>query len=410
MANLAVPISDTTIVEGQTDHPGLHSEERDYIETLRNAVNSMSGTSTLGDFGRVSLDSFAGATDDAKLTAALTATAGDTYPRGIQLTNRLYTFTTANRLPFEGMKIFGPDGHSNPERGSGTSSAGEINLNFAGAWFAPTATVFQTTFQSLTFVGGSGAWVIGGTGVWYQLRMRDIYATGLRSVIGSIATKALFTAVCLDGDWEINNCVDLFLHAGGSDNKFLWSCCLVDSNVSNVGSGQAHLWYDGMDKTPTSGLYITAEQDWSAIRVTGNAYGSSSNNEGGPLDFYSAIIEGRNEGAPSYGALVRVEGGSAIFHGAAFNFAMSDPSNAGLGRTDQAVIEHTGGQLIVDSCTYDRATGVAETVPFVRAASNGDCHINRILRSERGGLWTGRPRYLDTGTGTVFADASVTVI
>lgn len=363
-----------------------------------------SGTSfDLGALGKIFIDAFPG-DDDAKLTEALRLSAAGTYPRGVQLSNRLHTFSQANRTPWEGMKIFGPDGHSNPERSAGAKGAGRVHLNMNGPWFAATGQVFQTTLQSLAFTGSSGASVIGGGGNWYQLRMRDIYSSGLKSLVGSLAQKALLTACQFDGDWELNNAYDLHFHAGGSDNTFWPAGGLIDSGTGYAGSGQAHLWFDGMDKSTVGPLYITAQSDWSAIRVTGNAWGASSNNEGGPLFFSGLRIEGRNEGASSFGSLVRVEGGIAFFHGCAVNFAMSDPSNAALGRKDLGVFQHTGGQLVVDTCTYDRASGVAESVPYVYAGSNGDCIIKNIVRSERGGGWTGRPVVKKVGSGSVFTD------
>lgn len=367
-----------------------------------------SGTSfDLGALGKVFIDAFPG-TDDQKLTAALAEAQKFNPSRGVQLSNRVHTFTQANRVPFEGMKIFGPEGHSNPERGGAAQAAGRVHLNMNGPWFAASGQVFQVTLQNLAFTGSSGASVIGGGGNWYQLRMRDIYSSGLKSLVGSLSQKALLTACQFDGDWELNNAYDLHFHAGGSDNTFWPAGGLVDSNTAYAGSGQPHLWFDGMDKSFVGPLYITAQGDWSAIRVTGNAWGASSNNEGGPLLFSGLRIEGRNENASSFGSLVRVEGGIAFMHGCAVNFAMSDPSNAALGRKDLAVIQHTGGQLVVDTCTYDRAKGVAETVPFVYAGSNGDCTVKTIVRSERGGGWTGRPRVQKAGTGSLFTDETTT--
>jgi hypothetical protein len=99
-----------------------------------------------------------------------------------------------------------------------------------------------------------------------------------------------------------------------------------------------------------------------------------------------------------------------IFRDCWIAYAMASPSTPGHSPTDAGVIHHSGGGLLVTGCTYDRATGVAETVPFVYANSSGPTRVNNIFIAGRGGAWTGLPRVLDVGSGTVTADASVTVV
>lgn len=406
MADLNVALSDTSIVLGQADHPGLHTEERDYLETLRQWSRTVGGTSTLGDYGTVSLDSFAGADDDAKLTAALSATAADTYPRAIQLGNKAYTFATMNRLPFEGMKIMGPRGFGNPERG-GDKMAGRVNLTGTGAWFAPTSQVFTVSMWNLAFVGGSNASVIGGTANWYCLHMRDIYSSGLKSLVGSQATAATLTACTFDGAWEINNCYDGAFHFKGSDNTFWPQGMLLDSGAPFVGSGQAHIWCDSMDKSTIGPLYITAEGDWCAIRHDGAAFGSSSTNQG--IVYYSGIrVEGRNPGAYSDGSIFRMNGGIAHISQCSINYGMGNPTVVGHAAGD-GVIHQVGGQLFVNQVTYDRATGVAETVPFVWWNGTGFCSVKQVAKASRGGAWTGKPRVSVPTAATADLDIDLSV-
>lgn len=390
----------SVVVDSGTGHP---------IYTV--SSTSSGGTGSAADFGSVVLDSFSGATDDIKLTAAIAYASAQTYPQTIQLLARQYNFATAGRQGYEGMRIQGPPGYGNPERGA-DKMPGRVNITGAGAWFAPTTEVFSASFHQLSFTGNSGAWVIGGTANWYCLSMRDIFSAGLRSVVGSVAQKALLTAASFTGDWEINNCYDMAFHLGGSDNVFWSDGMLLDAGTAYVGSGNAHIWFDGMDKSYVGPLYITAEGDWSAIRHTGNATNNVSNNQGGPITYYGLRIEGRNNSASSYGRLISVEGGIAKFHNCAFNFAMSDPSNASLGRTDLGVIMHTGGQLSVIGGNYDRATGVAETVPFVYTnvtSSRSKCIVKETTTSARGGAWTGLPRVTKAAAGVENRDTDSTV-
>lgn len=343
-------------------------------------------------YGVVFLDSFAGADDDTKLTAALTAVTGDTYPRAIQLSARAYTFNTA-RSAFDGLRIIGPDGYSNPERGGGSKSTMRIALGMSGAWITSNGTNYQVSLHNLTFVGGSNSSVLAGT--FYCLSMKNIFSSGLRSVLGTQASKLLLTAATFSGDWEINNCYSGAFHLGGSDNTFWTNGMLLDSstafNTAGAANGQYHLWLDGMEKTTVGPVYITCEGGWGGVWVSGSAFGSTSNNQGGPIIITGAKIEGRNAGAPCNGANVRVDGGIVTLRDCWVSYGMANTSAFGNG--DLGVIHHSGGQLNVAGCTYDHASSVAETTPWVYTTSNADCIVSSTFRASKGGAWTGRPRF-----------------
>lgn len=372
------------------------NEMEEGIET----AHVLNSAGTAGDFGAVLLDAFSGANADAKLTAALSAVASETYPRTIQLTNQEYAFSTGNRVAFEGMRIAGPPGISTPER-SGTKMGSRITLSMNGPWFHNNGIdVFSATFRNLSFVGtGTNATVLGqaGSGGWSNLSMSGIYASALRSVLGTQATKVSITGASFTGDWEVNNCYNGAFHLGGTSNV-LWSDgMLLDSgtsfNSTGGAAGQFHIWCDGLDKSYIGPVNVIAEGNWGAIRVTGSAFNSTSASQGGPVTFNGLRIEGRSPTAPCNGSLVRVEGGIVELNSCWLGYAMSSPTSMGHSPADAGVVHHSGGQLDVAGCTYDRASSVAETVPFVYTASNADCIINRTKRAARGGTWTGRPRF-----------------
>jgi hypothetical protein len=379
-----------------------------------------SGTSTTSDFGAVLLDSFTGADDDAKLDSALSTLAAETYPRTLLLTNRQYTFATVNRVPFEGMRIRGPHGYSNPERSSASKSPNRVRLTGTGAWFTATSQVFQVSFSNLSFTGGTNAWVLGSTsdsvGNWYCLQMRDIFTSGLKSVIGSQAQKVLITAAQFDGAWEINNCYNGAFHLGGSDNTLWPAGMLLDSgtafNTAGSANGQYHIWCDFLEKSYIGPIYVTCEGAWNGVRVSGPAFNTTASNQGGPLVFHGSRIEGRNENAPCNGSVVRQEGGMVILRDCWIGYGMASPTTPGHTPADAGMVHHSGGTLIVDGCTYDRATGVAETVPFVYTSSTGDCMVSKTMHGATTGAWTGRPRVgLKTGnTENRIVDATVTNI
>lgn len=340
--------------------------------------------------GLVWVDSFAGASDDARLTAAMTAVAAETYPRGIAHSNRLYTYNTTSRVPFEGMRIVGPRGYSNPERGGG-HHAWEARLTGSGPWFAAGSQTFSVTFENMVLNGNNNSNVYFLSGNYYCLAIHNLYSSGMKSVFGTLTDKLLITASSWWGDFEMNNAYDCQLHVGGSDNRLFMDGGLIDSGAGYGGSGNAHMWFDGTDKTRVGALYFTAEADWSAIRVSGNAADTTGNNQGGPVVFTGCTIEGRNESQPCYGSLVRVEGGVAKFRDCDFNFAMSSPATMGHTPADAGVLMHTGGKLEVLGANYDRATGVAATVPFVYTtgpSSLAKVTVEDVTTTARGGTWT----------------------
>lgn len=384
------------------------------------AAQTMAQASSGGtaDFGAVPLDSFAGATDDAKLTAAMSAVAADTYPRAIQLTNRDHAFSQINRTAFSGLRIMGPRGYGNPERNGGTKMSSRISLTGAGPWLTDGgATVYGLSLYNLNFVGGSGATVLGaGGGSFYCLAMRDIYSSGLKSVLGTQTSKLLITAAQLDGSWEINNCYSGAFHLGGSDNTLWPAGMLLDSGTAfataGAANGQYHLWLDGLDKTYIGPIYITAEGAWNALRVSGSGFNSTSTNQGGPVVIHGAKFEGRNPGAPCNGALVRQDGGILTLRDCWVSYGMASPSTPGHTPADAGMVHQEAGQLLVTGCTYDRATGVAETVPFVYTNSNADCIVSNTTRAARGGTWTGRPRVGKPSANTEnrMTDATVSLV
>lgn len=365
-----------------------------YSDLIGAPSGSGGGSTNDADFGVVLLDSFTGADDDAKLTAALTAVGADTYKRTILLTNRKYTFATGNRAAFSGMRLRGPGGYSNADKGAPYMS-GEVHLTCTGPWFTNNnVNVFDVSMTQMAFTGGPAATVIGNSDnahSFWRLHMRDISASGLSSVAGSNSQQLLVTGAHFDGFWEINNSQNSAFHIGGSDNRLFTNGGFMDGVTPTV-TGSAHLWLDYCDNTVIGPLYITASGPWTAIKIDGPGYASTSSSFGGPAVFQGLQIEGQNIGNPSNGALVRQNGGIARFRDCNFSSAMASPTSPGRTPADAGVIHHADGQLVVDGASYNRATGVAETVPFVYTASAGKCLVSGIQPIFWGGTWTGLPR------------------
>jgi hypothetical protein len=169
----------------------------------------------------------------------------------------------------------------------------------------------------------------------------------------------------------------------------------VAGNGSVAGADRYLLVFDALDKTTIgSGLYITAQNDWRGVKVTP----SSSTFF---LNFIGCVLEGQNAGDPCFGNVMRIEGENVNLSGIRFAFGMTSPT-AG----ENGICEVTGGDVTAIGCGYERATGVAETVPMFYC-SGGRCSVKEVKKI---GTWSGLPR-VDEAGGTVPAtDGTWTLI
>jgi hypothetical protein len=89
---------------------------------------------------------------------------------------------------------------------------------------------------------------------------------------------------------------------------------------------------------------------------------------------------------------------------------MSAPNGATTGHTGEVgTITQTGGNVLYDGLYYDKTAAIAESVPFI-GVSGGKARIRNIRLGAKGGVFTGLPRVQASGTGTINADDSVTVL
>lgn len=368
--------------------------------------------------GGVALDSFAGGSDDAKLTAAMSYAAAQSFPPFILLNNRSYSFTSQRTL-YNGFRLRGPGGigPTNPEKSStaGAYNPCKVSVTSGGVWLnSDAAECWDVSISGgIGFRGNSSTQFMGGSAVYWCLHLRDIGVTDFKTILGSQATSMKLTLCLIDGWIQFQNSYNGGVHIGGSDNALFLGNSNIDSGASYLSAGgstgQYHLWFDSLEKTTIGPLYTTGEQGWGAIRVSGRAYNNAGgNNNGGPVWISGAKIEGRNAGAPCYGSLIKVDGGILNLTDSWLGYAMSSPSSMGHSPTDAGVVHQTAGAVVVRGCTYDRASGVAETVPLVYSAG-GVTRVSDVLVGAKGGGWTGVPRVRNAG-GTVTADNSVAVI
>lgn len=354
----------------------------------------------------IPLEYFAGASDDAKLGAAMSYVAGETYKPPIVLgEQRVYGPFTTPRDLFSGFKLVGNAGYGNQYRGA-LSTVQRVDVNTSGAWLRqPTGDVFDVQISNLSFYSqSSGTDFLGGnsSGVLWTSVIRDCGWSLFRYVLGSPSQKLLLTAVLFDGWWNINNGRNVAITIGGSDNV-LWvgSNFLLDSPTSLNGSTPYHMWLDYLEKTTVGHVFCTAEQEPAAMRITGN-------DSSGILVIQGGRYEGRNSGAPSYGSVIRMEGGRVTFRDVYTGYGYANSGASGRS-SEGGVVSVLGGRALFDGCWYARA--VAETVPWVYASgSSTKVRIRNTEVVHDGGSFTGLPRVQAANGATLDVDNSVTVL
>lgn len=362
------------------------------------------------------LETFDGATDDDKLGAAMSYAAAQTMPPPILFGPRNYTLTTP-RAMYDGMTLLGVPGMGNAELSNQGTVRTRITANGGSTFLSANggnrsgSQQWDVAIRNIAFTGSPTTQFMGGTAVIWCMNLRDCSWSGFKSILGSQATKLLVNLCLFDGWLSFHNSYSGAIHIGGSDNALFLGMTNIDAgtafNSAGSANGQYHLWLDNIEKTTIGPIYLTAEGAWNGIRVSGqgNPATSGGSNLGGPLWITGAKIEGRNAGAPCNGSLIRVEGGELHLRDTWLGYAMASPSTPGHSPTDAGVVHQTAGQLLLDGVTYDRATGVAESVPLVYSAG-GESHVNHITRGSKGGAWTGRPRV----SGATFYDSTVTAV
>lgn len=338
------------------------------------------------------IETFTGATDDAKFAAACSYAAAQTYRPPILLLPKNYSFAPFNT--FDGLRLVGaPGGSSQADRaGAAGAVATRVTCTGSGSWLIPTAdqksAPYDISIQGIAFTGNSGLawWEHASMPLWYS-NLRDLTFSGFKSVLGTQSNKMLVTGCVFDGFWQINNSYDGAIHIGGADS-ILWSDgLLLDSNTAYVGSGQYHMWLDYLAKSQVGGagvIYITAEGDWGGIKITGSTTGE------GPVFVSNVIVEGRNAGAPGEIACVRQESGWSYLTNIWASYCQAYP------------IQVTGGLMVLDKGAYKPCTAS----PPDRWVNHTGGTLN-VARCYQSGV---AAPVVNSSGGTIVADATVTVV
>jgi hypothetical protein len=343
------------------------------------------------------LSDFSGANDDARLTAAMSYCKAQTYKGITILLDEAKTYQFYDKQPlYSGFSIMGAFQPHDQDR-SGNPTTHEINVQTSGGWFyLNQSQTFSCSFVGLSLNGPASTRLVDGhaSNVLWTSTFRDITAVNMGNVLGSEAVKLLNTAIVLDGFWNVNNIEERAWVLGGSDSRLAFSMALIDSPDEAGFAGADYLLeYSSQSKSPTQNIYLTAEGIHQGIYI-----GSGSSEH---LTFTDCTIEGRNASSPSNGRLVNIQGTNSIvtFRDCWFAYAMANPG------THTGVIQASGGQVLLDGCVYERATGVAESVPFFHATAG-----KHIVKNIRALGFSGKPVVRQTGTATITVDDTVTLV
>lgn len=403
-----VPTSSSASTDA-ADHASHHNK---YLQSIIDCIGAP-------------LDSFAGADDDAKLTAAMTYASAQTYKPAIILGSREHQFNTARTI-YQGFKLATLQPFPQHASIAGTHTH-LVKIGVAGPWLNATSSsagrdasgfLFGVGLHNLNFYGTNAAASVlanDATTVLYCLDASNISTNNLRHVFGTAAQKLLLTAGFFHGFWEVQASYRSAFIMGGSDNTFWPDGCLLDSPDSlnptaagGSGPGTAHLVFDYMDKSTVGPMYITASNNWTGIQVYGPAYNTSGSVDGGPIIFSGLKVEGRNNGDPACnGAVARLAGGITVWRDCWLAYGMADTAQIGLG--DAGTVHSSGGDHTFSGSQYSRAAAIAETVPWIRQTA-GRIVVSEAIIGKMAGAWAGRPRVSTNGATSIVLDASVTQI
>jgi hypothetical protein len=393
-------------------YSGLHSQGDAQEATLASHASRLSaleGAPAVPLSGVVQVDSFAGATDDIKLDAALLYASQQTRIPYVQMPPRDFTWNKPGRIPFSGMKIIGPNspGWKNLELASGkyvnhrVSFGAAIGVGNNAAFNGNGQTLYDIYIANLAFAANNnGQLWEQSTGNLYGAEFSSINSFGLLHVIGRPGATARTTVLNTTGVWTVHAYTGQSPFVIGGSDAQLWVAGEMNLQGDGSGNGAWLFQLENMTKTNVGRIYTTAQNGWRGTRVFGDSKG---------ISFWGSTFEGRNAGLPCHGTLFRWEGtGVGAMYGCWFAYGMAAPTT--LGGDNLAMLDIRGGSLLVDRPYYDRANGVAETVPFMSVTGATTEVIARAAGRINTNAWTGRPRYTVSGGASVTVDSTFTLI
>lgn len=365
--------------------------------------------------GEIALDSFAGATDDDKLVAAMAYASAQTYPPVIRMAARQYTLTQSLGQPYNGFALAGANvGWVNKTprttvslniTPAGSDPAGYwLNCTAAQTWDLYVGGIsFTSSNQKTQFIRCPGS-----AGVLWSSTFDTLTFASFYAVLGN-SSEPLTTDLCsFVGPWSILQAYDTPVALKGADNREIFSGGLnigSGTTPSGGGGGKYLVWLTSLSKSNVGPLYITADNGWRGLHVSG------SSSSGCGVTVTGAVIEGRNPTDPCDGILVNVDGGGVTLRDSNVDCGMANPS---AGESGLIQISGSDTQVVIDGLTVSHAANVAVTTPAVYVTGSPSVRVRNVMRMVRSGgpSWgTQLPVVHQTSSGLVADnDSSVQII
>lgn len=315
--------------------------------------------------GVVELDAFPGATDDAKLTAAMSFAAAQDKRPAIRFPARDVTLTQGGRVVYDGMKLVGPAGADGPKNlTSGTSPMLTHRVNVAvgggsSALFVENGStdVYDVQIRDLAFqaTNTGSQFYHGPTRALFACQFHSLSFDSFLSVFGTPTDAANIVQVVFSGHWTVAKGYACQFHLRGADNS-LWNDAMlnIDTTRAAPGSEPYYVKFNGISKTKVGYIFGTAAPGWSVLSLNGS--GSLGGNS-----FFGGTLEGL-PGTPATQPLVVIGGSGGVwnFFGTMFNYVAS----AGI---DGAIVQYDG-RLNLHDVTYVRHSATAVTWPLLYQA------------------------------------------
>lgn len=307
------------------------------------------------------IDDFAGATDDDKHVAAWNAARSASRKPILQYPTGTFGPLSTPIAVFSGMRAIGPDhsgseGPKNQEISSGNLVPHKVTVNCGtgtSSLFVQSATIQEVVFANISWSGSAGSqwWHNTNSNSYtiYPGQFHSLAFDGFSSVLGNAANQFTCTQCIFSGHWTVLNFQNTPLHIGGSDNS-LWMTGFVNLNSppSVAGGGKPILHLDYLEKTNIGYVYITAENNWTGVRIEGPIMRN--------VQFHGGVFEGRSASNPATYPVIDIRGGHTTFYGP--NVGQVINTNA------SGAIVQSGGVTELYSPHYYKATAAASTFPM----------------------------------------------
>lgn len=208
--------------------------------------------------------------------------------------------------------------------------------------------MYNTHFEGIAFHGNSTSQIFRSTVNTYSAGFGGLTFYGCMHAFGRTSEKWLGTQARFTGHWTSVGHANTQMVIGGSDMEFAF---YYNINSGGSGAGKPNIIFDSVQKSIVHYLYLTAEGDWTGLRINGT--------QDHDLVILGSIFEGRSQTNLASRPLLEMTGGVVTMLSPDFG-QVSDVAG-----TVNGAIHQSGGQLRLLYPYYRRGSAVAATFPLL---------------------------------------------